>query len=64
MLIGEDISTTVKELAGNRIRVGEDSPVGWSLLGTRPRSENSFDLYSSGSRSAGEDESSGYAGSN
>jgi len=37
---GEDIPTTCEGSRGNRI-VGEDSPVGWSLLGTRPRSENS-----------------------
>jgi len=60
-LTGEDIPTTVRRSRGNRIRVGEDSPVGWSLLGTRPRSENSFDLYPSGS-SGWEDEGSGYAG--
>jgi len=28
-----------KGASRDRIRVGEDSPVGWSLLGTRPRSE-------------------------
>jgi len=31
-----------RELAGNRIRVGENSPVGWSLHQTEI--ENSFDL--------------------